>query len=222
MSDEPLDASTIFGPTAPARASTQLDHAADEIASMFGAEPDDAPIDEMKRTLPAPPLRAGPEGGQGGAEGEGRRRGMPTPELRERPAQGAAEVFTQRGIRMLLGKIERLERDLAEAVQRIMAVDNHLATTYRAVRVLAKKFAESSATTERRDEDAVSGDEVVRSINDRLSTLEDRVSASLSRAEGSREALARLDRTIGSLREELSSRLGAGRSEDVSRETADS
>ena len=117
MSDEPLDASTIFGPTAPARASTQLDHAADEIASMFGAEPDDAPIDEMKRTLPAPPLRAGPEGGQGGAEGEGRRRGMPTPELRERPAQGAAEVFTQRGIRMLLGKIERLERDLAEAVQ---------------------------------------------------------------------------------------------------------
>jgi hypothetical protein len=108
---------------------------------------------------------------------------------------------------MLIVKIERLERDLGEAVQRIVAVDNHLATTYRAVRVLAKKFAESS-TMERRDEDAVSGDEVIRAINDRLSTLEDRVSASLSRAEGSREALARLDRSIVSLRDELSGRLG--------------
>ena len=201
MTDEPLDASTIFGPTAPAKSSTQLDHAADEIASMFGAEPEGVAPDEMKRTLPARPLRATAE--EAAALAARGAKGMPTPELRERPPE--QDQRTQQGMRMLLVKIERLERDLGEAVQRIVAVDNHLATTYRAVRVLAKKFAEAS-TDDRTSEDGVSGDEVIRAINDRLSTLEDRVSASLSRAEGSREALARLDRSIASLRHELTGR----------------
>jgi hypothetical protein len=121
----------------------------------------------------------------------------------------------------LSDRLSTLESQLQEAVLRIEAVDQHLATTYQALQELAQKATEpdlfggveSAEALLDRIEKVVAdrferlSDRLVvfeaqledGAVAGRLSALEDRVSSTLSLAELSREAVVRLEKLVASM-----------------------